>query len=268
MDVSHATIDISRWDSYTGKVLPDGKYEMVAVDWAKTGYPMAIMKSSEGTVLDPSFNIQWASAKLANIPRVAYHYFRSDINAIQQAQKQKDILSSDWTENDYVAVDFEKIYGSVTPNQALMGLGSFLYETDKWVRPDHVFIYTGGSFWYVCGGKTATWAGKYRLWVAHYPWDLTLQNPTWSEAQLVSLQNYIAAGKATPDNFYPFYSSIQPWGKNWSIWQWTARLSPRQIPGYYANKLAVDYNYIYMDLGQAPQYITCPTCNGSGKILV
>lgn len=267
MDVSHLSVDVSLWDGY------DINGNLVTVDWKQTGYPIALIKSSQRHYADPVFKAQWAAAK--GLPRVAYHMFDASYNAIQQANDCWNVIKQDWTDTDYLAIDFEtlvvKINGVstvVTPPtpESLKRLGSMLYEMEKVIPVDRIFIYTGSSFWYPCGGKAANWAAKYRLWQAQWPWDKWLLNviplppKVWNEFFLTEKVALIASGKARP-------VECLPW-TNPDIWQFTAKMNPKLIPTYKANKVAVDLNYVYMDLGQTPpQYVECPTCKGTGQVL-
>ncbi len=269
MDVSYS-IDVYHGDAYTGRTLPDGKYEMVAIDWAKTGFNMAFMKSSQGlTWKDPAFDLQWKAAQ--GLKRVAYHFFEPDPDAIKQAANMRRVVEPVFTDNDYLAVDFEPYYPGGQPSvrpllDRPLWMGSFLFELSKWV-PDkqRIFIYTGVSYWYACGGKNHAWASAYRLWQAIWPWDnyfkYKLFPPyTWTPAQVAEKKALIESGVAKPP-------ICIPWTKT-DVWQWTAKFDPSQITGYYSNKKAVDYDAVYMDTGTPPQYITCPTCNGTGKVEV
>jgi GH25 family lysozyme M1 (1,4-beta-N-acetylmuramidase) len=99
MDVSHLAIDVSLWDGY------DIRGNIVPIDWKQTGYPIALIKSSQRNYADPVFKKQWESAK--GIPRVAYHFFDASYNAIQQANDCWNIIKADFTDTDYLAIDFE-----------------------------------------------------------------------------------------------------------------------------------------------------------------
>lgn len=264
MDFSNLGIDVSKWDAYNNQ----GK--LVVIDWEATGMPLAIIKCSQAKFTDPAFLLQWDAASV--IPRVAYHYFDCYVNAIEQAKYVWSVVRHDFTENDYLAIDFEHYLGAGRYNpmnvNSLMALGSMLYELEKVIPVEQLMIYTGTSFWYPCGGKTATWAKKYKHWQAQWPWDNWLLNiiplppKTWTEKLLAEKVALIDQDIVKP-------VECLPWGRP-DIWQFTARLDPKILPAgsYPGNKVAVDLNYIYMDLEPAPVYKTCPTCDGTGKILV
>jgi GH25 family lysozyme M1 (1,4-beta-N-acetylmuramidase) len=264
MDISRHSIDVYHGDAYTGKTLPNGQYEMVGIEWLKTGFKFAFMKSSQGiSWKDPAFDLQWKSAE--GLKRVAYHFLEPDADAIKQAQNFQKIVQPVLTDNDYIAVDFEDYRPGGLPSKKPMldrakWLGSFLYETGKWL-PDakRTFIYTGWSYWYPCGGLDAGWAKDYRLWNASWYWDnyfLGIKLPpfTWTPTKAKMYLEMIESGEVTPP-------IVKPWTKT-DVWQWTARYDPAQINGYNSNKKAVDHDVI-LDLDllgtpAPPQY--CPTC--------
>jgi GH25 family lysozyme M1 (1,4-beta-N-acetylmuramidase) len=241
------TIDVSRYDAYnnSGNLIP--------IDWKATGFPLAIMKSSEGTFADTAFKMQWKAAQ--GMPRMAYHFFRSNVNAIAQAQFMTSLLKPDFTENDFIAIDFET-WDGMTATQCLAGCFSFLYEMQKIGTTP--FIYTFPAFWNALGGSKQAAAIKYPLWLGQWPWDnyfLNIKVPpyTWTAVQMVQKKALIESGVVKP-------MPLAPWTKP-AIWQWTARADPKQIPGYYANKSAVDYNVIFdVDLPTPTHPTVCPTC--------
>ena len=241
------TIDVSRYDSY------NNSGNLVPIDWRATGFPLAIIKSSEATFSDLAFKMQWQAAK--GLPRMAYHFFRSDVNAIAQAQFMTSLLKPDFTENDFIAIDFETRDG-MTNSQCLAGCFSFLYEMEKvGTRP---FLYTYPSFWNELGGAYQPAAKKYPLWLGQWPWDnwfkdIKLPPFTWTAAKMAEKKWAIESGTIKPMTLAPWVSP--------AIWQWTARADPKQIPGYYANKSAVDYNVIFdVDLPNPTHPSVCPTC--------
>ncbi len=255
------TIDVSKWDSY------DPRGNLLAVDWERTGFPIAMIKVSEGTVEDPGFKIQWKAAQKLK-RRVAYHFFRSDVNAITAALKTWAIVEDDFTPNDLICIDFERLYGGVSGPTAIMQTGSFIYELEKkGLTAKQIMFYTG-STWTECGGAKATWAAKYRLWVAHWPWDNIIANTKislppylFTKKLLDQKKALIESGKAVPLLFPPYNGVLAPW-KTWDVWQFTSRADPSEIPGYYSTKHQVDYNYIKADdlIESTPLPTNCPTC--------
>lgn len=249
-------IDVSNYDTLT----PDGIRK--PMNWQVSGLDMALIKSSEGLRPDPSYAMQWAEAKI--LPRVAWHFFRSNLDAIQQANVCLNTILGDFGDNDYLAVDFETADG-MTKAQRLAALFSFLYEAEKRIPLAQLMICTGWGTWSEVGGTVATWAAKYKLWLMQWPndyWFMGIPNPVFDATRLAALKAKIEAGTTRPIQF-------APWNRTPDIWQFTSRADPRAIPGYvgYPAKKVVDYDAIFMDIVAEPHYKVCPTCNGTGKVL-
>jgi hypothetical protein len=247
-------IDVSNYDTLTA----DGTRK--PMNWDISWLDLAIIKSSEGLYSDPSFDMQWAAAR--GLSRVAYHFFRSNINAISQANalKLKLILGEFQPHKDYVAVDFETPDG-MNGAQCLANLGSFLYEIEKFIPTSRILIYTYPGFWNGIGGAKATWAAKYPLWLAQWPrdsWILNFPVNIFDGPGLAKLKSDVETGVLKP-------MALKPWTAP-AIWQFTARADTRAIPGYVSVKKVCDYNAVYLDVAQPDQYKTCPTCGGSGKV--
>lgn len=230
------------WDIRGGRLVYD-----LPMDWARArdegDVRLAIMKSSEGLFEDRAFRMNWRGAR-GVLPRTAYHFFRSNVNAIQQAGFFANLLDSDFDrETDYAIVDFETMDGQ-TGAQCLRNLASFLYEMEK-----HLIIpliYTYPSFWRAIGGEGATWAKRYPLALAQWPWDNWFKNIklppfVWTAAQLATKKILIEGGWVRP-------MKLLPWEGDPAIWQFTARAEPASVPGHPGVKKAVDYNAVYMPL--------------------
>lgn len=222
-----------------------GKVTYVPVDWAKTDTQLAIIKASEGVREDPAFRVQWEAAK--GMPRMAYAFFRSNINAIAQADFFKSIMADDFDRRtDFVAIDFETADG-VPPDKRLAAVGSWLYEVEKFGTLP--FIYTYASFWLDAGGARAVWAQKYPLWFAAWPLDNWIANAklppfVFTAEKLAKFKADIVAGKYKP-------SVPKPWTEC-AIWQFTARADTRAVPGHPAVKKVCDYNAVFMPLPAMP----------------
>uniref|UniRef100_A0A6H1ZAM3 Putative glycoside hydrolase n=1 Tax=viral metagenome TaxID=1070528 RepID=A0A6H1ZAM3_9ZZZZ len=236
-------VDTSIWDAVT---IVAGKVVYKPVDWVKTGLDMAIVKVAEGVWEDPAFKIQWAAAK-GVMPRIAYHFFRSNQNAIAQAEFVKSILADDFDRStDFIALDFETADG-VPPDRRLAAVGSWLYEVEKFGTLP--FIYTRASFWLDAGGAQAVWARKYPLWLAAWPldnWIARMKLPPYifKVEKLAKFKADIVAGKYKP-------SIPRPWSEC-AIWQFTARADTRAVPGHPAVKKVCDYNAVFMLLPAIP----------------
>ena len=246
------SIDVSLYDA----VQADGK-TYKAMNWS--AFDLAIIKSSEAMFVDPAFKLQWAAA--AGKPRVAYHFFRSNVNAIAQAQMLLATLS-DFTDNDYVAVDFETMDGQKGA-QCLANLASFLYEAEKVVPASRILIYTSPSFWTELGGTKCSWASKYMLWLAQWPkdkWILNFPVNIFDGKGLAQLKSDIEMGVLKP-------SIPLPW-KSVAVWQFTSRADTKVIPGYVGVKKVADYDAVFMPLiSTVVNTLACPYCGhtlGSG----
>lgn len=210
---------------------------------------LAIIKCSEAIYKDKGFDIQWEAAK-PYLPRVAYHFFRSNFNAIKQAELVRDILIPDWTphlmqrlpDTNFVMLDLETL-DNTNPVQVLKNAGSFLFETEKYCRPDQIIIYTRTDIWKSIGGESAIWAKKYKLMAAQYTFDKWIvknsPNKLFDAARMKWLKEQIEGG-LKPD-------PIPPWDKA-DIWQITARADPAVIAGHPGLKKAVDFSAVYMDI--------------------
>jgi hypothetical protein len=233
-------IDVSSYDSVLDK------NRIQAIDWTQArdegGLSLAIIKCSEGIRQDPAFTIQWTAVS-GILPRAAYHFFRSNVDAIKQAQACWTILSAaGFTKDDYLILDYETLDGLI-PSRSLLLAASWLYEMEKHgVTP---MIYTYPAFWESIKGPTATWAAKYPLALAQWPkdnWILKYSPTIFNGDKLDSLKNDIEKGVLKP-------MMLKPWSSP-AIWQFTARVDSRAIPGHPAVKKVVDYDAVLMTLPQ------------------
>jgi hypothetical protein len=275
-------MDVSLYDArreVAGKWLYDRP-----TDWDKArqiGIVVAAIKIAEGGLVyrngrwvdgvfpDPAFRVQWAAA--TGRPRIAYHFFRANRNAIAQAQDVLDIWTSvTRTGDDRLCLDFETQDGG-SGNACLLAAASWMYEIEKTTGQAPI-LYTYPSFWLEIGGATATWAKKYPLWLAQWPldnWIINLKLPPWSfgGSQLTDLLAKIQDGRLVPLDGKPYNRMLTPWGGDIAIWQFTARAWTKDIPGHPAIKKIADLNIIYKLWWSAetttPPVIEprrCPTC--------
>jgi hypothetical protein len=245
------SIDVSKYDA----LMPNGTYK--AVDWGKSGMSLAIIKASEAMTVDPAFHMQWRAA--AGLPRVAYHFLRSSLNAVAQAQFFLSVLT-EFTAADYVAVDFETRDGMSAPF-CLGEVQAFLAEVSRTVPVDHILLYTYPAFWNGLGGAGASWARLYRLWLAMWPkdnWVLNYSPTIFDNQKLAALKGDVETGVLKP-------VALAPWSAC-AIWQFTARADTKAVAGHPAVKKVCDYNAVFMDLQLAIVYKVCPLCGGSGKV--
>jgi hypothetical protein len=254
-------IDVSGYDA---RRLNGSTYVYdLPMDWVKArevgGLDLAIIKVSEGTgYQDQAFKMQWKAAQ-GVLPRAAYHFFRSNQNAIQQAADcWSYILAAGFSDKDFVILDYETLDG-VDPATSLKYAASWLYEMEKHgVIP---LIYTYPTFWRSVQGEAAAWAARYPLALAQWPkdvWILNYSPSIFNADKLAALKNDVASGALQP-------APLRPW-KGPAIWQFTARADTQAVPGHPAVKKVCDYDAIFMDLVQPspaplPQLATYRTLN-------
>jgi GH25 family lysozyme M1 (1,4-beta-N-acetylmuramidase) len=248
-------IDVSKWDTSN---IVGGVSQPLPVNWQKarddSGIALAIIKASEGLAEDPGFQMQWKATK-GILPRMAYHYFRPNINAIQAAVAFVSSVKAGGFDpaTDFIALDFESKPLLMTSNAMMLAAASWLYEVEKALGVNPMF-YTGYYFWLENGGAKQAWGARHPLWLAQYPYDKT---ELYSETDFTKWRDLIDAGALKP-------KVPTPWTTP-AIWQITARAKPESISGYplgEGHKLAVDFNFVYRDLPVigAPAVRYCPTC--------
>jgi hypothetical protein len=242
-------IDVSRYDA----VQADGTLQ--PLDWRRARLDLAIIKASEGMRADPAFACQWQAA--AGLPRVAYHFFRSNVEAAAQAQFFSSLLE-DLSPFDRLAVDFETLDG-MRPTYALNSLAVFLIGIGKKHAPPLIYTYPG--FWQTFDPALTAWAAKYPLWLAQWPrdtWILGYPLKVFDASGLAGLKAEIVAGSLGP-------VELKPWSGP-AIWQFTARADTRAVTGYSGIKKVCDYNAVLSDWVPAAPARICPLCGGSGKV--
>lgn len=272
MDVSH----------YDARRVVNGKWVCDRpTDWQSAlskGIAVAAIKGSEGgrvlragryvdgVVEDPALRVQWAAA--AGRPRVYWHFFRSNVNAISQALDVIEIWQSLPVEkHDRIALDFETEDG-MAGSVCLSAAASWMYEVERTVKLTP-FLYTYPAFWIRVGGSRAAWAQRHPLWLAQWPldnWVARLKLPpfVFSGERLEKLLEDILSGALVPLNGKPYNNALAPWGTEISMWQFSARVAAKEIPGHPAIKSVVDLNVIYKPWWSSstplPQPKHCPTC--------
>ena len=256
-------------------------------DWEKAkniGIQVAAVKISEGGLVyrngrwvdgvfeDPAFRVQWQAA--AGRPRLAYHFFRSNRNAIAQAQDVLEIWNAvERTPDDRLILDFET-WDGMSGQSCLQAMGSWMYEIQK-ATGQVPFLYTYPSFWLEIGGAAAIWAKKYPLCLAQWPLDNWIANTRiqlppylFTGEKLTEILAKIQDGRLVPMDGKPYNRMLSPWGSDIAIWQFTSRVCAKDIPGHPAIKKVVDLNVIYKpwwtNAGTTPppdlEPHRCPTC--------
>jgi len=123
------------------------------------------IKATEGkSYRDPAFTTNWDGARIAGIPRGAYHYFKPGVDA--EAQANHFCRTVEMKSGDLPPVlDIEEMVGEMSRNKLIKDLWTWLQIVERHfgVKP---IVYTGAVFFekYLSG----TTIEKYPLWVAHY----------------------------------------------------------------------------------------------------
>lgn len=240
-------IDVSLYDSRR-YVWGKGWVYDQPIDWIKARYDgglsLAIIKSSEGTWPDPAFKLNWTAAK-GILPRMAYHFFRSNRDPIAQADYVHFLLTTSGFDHskDFIILDLETMDG-------MSGAGVLnaakLFQARLVKLGYDPLLYTYPSFWRAIGGETAIWAKESRLGLAQWPLDNYIARfpvNLFNVQGLADLKYKIEVGTLRP-------MALKPWVGPPALWQFTSRVDARVIPGHPAIKKAVDYNAIYMPLDE------------------
>ena len=136
------------------------------VDWnliKSQGFEFAIIKATESVdYVDSFFCKNWPAIKDSGLKRGAYHFFRPDVPANEQAILF--IEYAELTEGDFPPVLDIETTGSVTPAELLKGIRIWLniVESHYGIKP---IIYTNQKFY---NKYLASRFDVYPLWIARY----------------------------------------------------------------------------------------------------
>ena len=214
-------IDVSKWDG--------GSIPYTPLNWDMYTWDFAFIKVSEGWVIDPLFVKQWQAAKNKTI-RGPYHFFRPSEDPKISVSNTLNFMAGDLGELP-MALDLESIDGrGDTGARARVWVEEYENKTNK--QP---IIYSSPNFLNnILKASQFAWLADYKLWLAEYYYDL--MSPDASRDQRI---RDVLAGKIDP--VYP--RTVAPFTLRMPFWQWTSRLKPEDVPGYYmgpGHKLAVD----------------------------
>lgn len=138
------------------------------IDWQqvrRAGIAFAFIKATDGVSLfDPFFNQNWRQARAARIYRGAYHFFRPQTNAEEQARFFLQKLKPDVGEFPPV-LDVE-VLTNVTPENVIDGARKWLQIVKAELNCVPI-LYTGSAFWRNTL-KNARDFAEFPLWLAHY----------------------------------------------------------------------------------------------------
>ena len=200
------------------------------------GMSFGIVRASIGSAADKAVAEHVKRFNQAGLPVGCYHYLRSDVSYITQADKYLETVKAFDLQLPHVC-DVE--HTGVGLEIVKAWCGRVVSKTGK-----PVIIYTSPGFWNsLTGVKTATWALDYRYWVAHY---------------LSSAQGVAYPVRGIPDAVYSTPvrpTPLQPWasnGKSWTFWQFCAAGDGEYYGGDYSNttQSALDMNVYNGDAAQ------------------
>lgn len=179
------------------------------------GMAFGFVRASIGSSVDKAVAEHVERFNVAGLSVGCYHFLRSDVSYITQADKYLAAVADLDLQLPHVC-DVE--HAGVGLEMVKQWCGRVSSKTGK-----DIIIYTSPGFWNrLTGVKTATWALDYRYWVAHY---LSVSYPVRGIPDAV----YSAPGRPTP---------LQPWasnGKDWTFWQFCAAGDGEYYGGDYSN---------------------------------
>jgi lysozyme len=141
------------------------------IDWAavkasgKAGFAYA--KATEGTAFtDDRFAHNYATMKLRNVPRGAYHFFRFAADPVAQADHFLNAVPLE--RGDLLPmVDVEVSDGVSDIGAMVQSLAAFLQRVEGRLGGKRMVIYTGYAFWGAAMGGSDAFSG-HPLWIAEY----------------------------------------------------------------------------------------------------
>lgn len=222
-------IDVSKWDAQP-------------VNWALADLAFLYAKISEGLIEDTLFRRHWETAR-GHTLRGAYHYFRPSIDPKKAARKMVEILGNDLGElppaldletTDKRADTLERAREWCAEVQQLTGKRPIIYSGIP-------FLTEIGAFQKAKGAYKHAWLMGADFWFAAYPYD------NMAEAKREKLLTDIMTGVVELPTM-PKVDLCPP--LHLQIWQWTSRVKPELIRGYYLGrdgKKAVDVNYARLE---------------------
>lgn len=164
-------LDVSKWQ---------GEIDFVVMK--NSGVHGVVIKCGQGTAKDPKFDVNWAGAKAAGIPRGSYWFFDSRVPPKQQALNWWTWIQHDKGELMHFA-DYEENYGGQWGGWQNFKI--FLQEFQRLSQlPDsRIGIYTGYFYWIAHSPTSAlelAYFARFELWLAWYtddPSDVVIPRP-------------------------------------------------------------------------------------------
>jgi lysozyme len=137
-----------------------------AVDWQAVkaaGCAFAFAKATEGAgIADPYFPANWAGMKAAGLLRGAYHFFRAEQDATEQAAH---FLSTVQFEPGDLPPVLDIEGGAGVSGEGIVGGVQTWLDAVEPVAGVTPIIYTNTPFW---DENFTDQFGQYPLWIAHY----------------------------------------------------------------------------------------------------
>jgi lysozyme len=155
------------------------------IDWFKVmaaGYRFAFIKASQATYKDSKFDTHWHNAKVAGMPRGAYHFYDTSVSPETQAEFFWNLVKNDSGELPLV-VDLE--YYTSGPYYGSENWYRFISHLNHISNNHPLIIYTGYYYWTDNVTKhpavqDINWFGKYPLWIANYETNSPLIPKPWT----------------------------------------------------------------------------------------
>lgn len=138
------------------------------IEWTKVhkvGINFAFIKASEGnTLVDKMFTCNWTAAGNLDVLRGAYHFFRPELDPLEQAKHFLKVLGKDPGELP-PALDIE-VLGNLSPDEVIRRATHWMTYVESKLHCKPI-LYTGSAFWrYSVRDSTAL--RTHPLWIAHY----------------------------------------------------------------------------------------------------
>ncbi len=173
------------------------------VDWAavkNAGCDFAFAKATEGAgVTDPYFAANWAGMKAAGLLRGAYHFYRAQQDAQQQAAH---FLSNvQFEPGDLPPVLDIEVNDGVTGSPLVGGVQTWLDAVEP-VAGAAPIIYTNTPFW---NAHFNDQFSQYPLWIAHYgpqPQPLPVGWTVWTFWQYSQSLGIAGVGGAADHDYF------------------------------------------------------------------
>ncbi len=151
------------------------------INWAEVraaAMAFAFIKATEGeTLVDPTFETNWAQAKQQGLLRGAYHFYRPQDDATTQAHFFLSTVG--FADGDLPPVVDIEVTDGVAASEIVAGLQTWLSVVADSVGRSPI-IYTDLSFWNALSTDALS---AYPLWIAEYGVDQPTMPEGWTQWQ-------------------------------------------------------------------------------------